>query len=128
MSFKGWLCGAIDIVSGATEVKTDVVGYQEIATDPANAGKIIIMTMPQIGNYGANSEDNVSADSRIAGMVVREMCYEPSNWRSEQSFPDFLKDRGIVALDDVDTRAVTLHLRANPNQSARIEPVAKEVC
>ena len=127
-TFDGWMCGAKGEASGPAFVKTDVVGYQEIATDPENAGRIIVMTMPQIGNYGANAEDRLSDGAPIAGMVVREMCYEPSNWRSEQSFPDFLAQNGVVALDGVDTRAVTLHMRENPGLNACIVATDKEVC
>jgi carbamoyl-phosphate synthase small subunit len=84
------------------------------------------MTMPQIGNYGANDQDFASPDARVAGLVVREMCFTPSSWRSTQSFPDFLAQRGIVALDGVDTRAVALYIRDNPGQVAKIMPVSCE--
>jgi len=126
-AFAGWRCGADGETSGPVKAKTDVVGYQEIITDPENRGTIIVMTMPQIGNYGVNSQDVTSPEVPIAGLVVREMCYEPSNWRSEQSLPEYLAAHGVVALDGVDTRAVTRYLRDNPEARARIEPVAKEV-
>jgi carbamoyl-phosphate synthase small subunit len=123
-TFDGWLCAAVGSDCGQTaypvEYNTAVVGYQELITDPVHKGKILVMTMPQIGNYGVNSGDNTSPEVQIAGLVVREMCYEPSNFRSEQSLPDFLKQHGVVALDGVDTRAVTLYLRDNPGQTARI--------
>jgi len=125
-AFSGWMCGAEGEASGVAEAKTDVVGYQEIITDSAHAGKILVMTMPQIGNYGVNPEFSTSSEVPIAGLVVREMCYEPSSWKSEQSLPDFLAENNVVALDGVDTRAVTLYLRDNPGATARIAPLAKE--
>ena len=120
-TFEGWMCGADKKSSGVADINTEVVGYQEIITNPLNKDKILVMTMPQIGNYGVNSQDVSSPDVVIAGLVVREMCYEPSNWRSERSLPELLKASGVAALDGVDTRAVTLYLRDNPGAAGRIE-------
>ena len=119
-AFTGWMCAARDEVSGVVECNTAVVGYQEIVTDPVNKGKILVMTMPQIGNYGVNSEDSTSPEVQIVGLMVRQMCFEPSNWRSEQSLPELLARQGVVALDGVDTRAITLYLRDHPGAIARI--------
>ncbi|MCL2024172.1 MAG: hypothetical protein FWG78_00090 [Coriobacteriia bacterium] len=106
-------------------VETALVGYQEIITDPANAGKIVVMAMPQIGNYGVNEEDihakAPSSQPTVAALVVREMCYEPSNFRATGTLPDYLGAAGVPALDGVDTRAVTIYLRENPGQKANIE-------
>ncbi|MCL2491726.1 MAG: hypothetical protein FWE87_03120 [Coriobacteriia bacterium] len=125
-AFEGWSCGTPREASGVVEFKTDVVGYQEIITDPKYSSKILVMTMPQIGNYGVNSEDSTSDEVPITGLIVREMCYEPSNYRSEKSLPQFLEERGIATLDGVDTRAVTLYLRDNPGSTGRIELMEKE--
>jgi len=86
-------------------------GYQEVLTDPSYAGQIVTMTMPHIGNYGVNGADMESRGVFAKGFVVREMCAEPSSWRSEQSLPAFLAEKGVVAIEGVDTRRLTRHLR-----------------
>jgi carbamoyl-phosphate synthase small subunit len=86
-------------------------GYQEVLTDPSYAGQIVTMTMPHIGNYGVNGADMESRGVFAKGSVVREMCHEPSSWRSEQSLPAFLAEKGIVAIEGIDTRRLTRHLR-----------------
>ena len=73
-------------------------GYQEVLTDPSYAGQIVTMTMPHIGNYGVNGADMESRGVFAKGFVVREMCDEPSSWRSEAALPEFLAERGIVAI------------------------------
>jgi carbamoyl-phosphate synthase small subunit len=121
------MCGAHGEASGAARIDTSVVGYVERITDPENADAILVMTMPQIGNYGVNNEDVCSGDQNAAGLVVREMCKQPSSWRSEQSLPAYLEQTGIVALDGVDTRAVTLYLRENPDAVGHIRPIEEVV-
>jgi len=90
-----------------------MAGYQEVITDPSYAGQIVTMTSPHIGNYGINGADMESRGVFAKGLVVREMCFEPSSWRSEQSLPDFLVEQGVVAIEGVDTRRLTRHLREN---------------
>lgn len=111
MVFEGWSCGASGEATGELCFNTSMTGYQEIVTDPSYAGQIITMTMPQIGNYGVNPEDSESRGIFARGMVVREMCFEPSNWRSTSSLPDFLKKHNVVAIEGVDTRQIVRHLR-----------------
>ena len=126
--FEGVFAGTSGEAQGEVVIKTDLVGYQEIITDPANAGKIVVMTMPQIGNYGVNVEDihpdATSPEPVIAGLIVREMCYEPSSFRATDSLPRYLDTAGIPALDEVDIRAITLYLRTKnleePGQTAKI--------
>ena len=86
-------------------------GYQEVLTDPCYAGQIVTMTMPHIGNYGVNGADMESRGVFARGFVVREMCAEPSNWRSEESLPEFLSRNEIVAIEGIDTRRLTRHIR-----------------
>jgi len=88
-----------------------MTGYQEVLTDPSYAGQIVTMTMPHIGNYGVNGADMESRGVFAKGFVVREMCDEPSSWRSEESLPAFLEARGVVAIAGIDTRRLTRHLR-----------------
>ncbi len=96
---------------GEIVFNTGMTGYQEILTDPSYYGQIVTMTYPLIGNYGVNSEDMESARIQVAGFIVRE--YQPfySNWRAEKSLGDWLKENNILAVEGVDTRALTRHIR-----------------
>ena len=109
--FSGVACGADGEASGELCFNTSMTGYQEVLTDPSYAGQIVTMTMPHIGNYGVNGADMESRGVFAKGFVMRDMCDEPSSWRSEQSLPDFLAARGVVAIAGVDTRRLTRHLR-----------------
>jgi len=109
--FRGWACGASGEAFGELCFNTSMTGYQEVLTDPSYAGQIVTMTMPHIGNYGTNGADMESRGVFAKGFVVREMCARPSNWRSEESLPDFLVRHGIVAIEGVDTRQIVRHLR-----------------
>jgi carbamoyl-phosphate synthase small subunit len=109
--FRGIACGAVGEAAGELCFNTSMSGYQEVLTDPSYAGQIVTMTMPHIGNYGVNGSDMESRGVFAKGFVVREMCAEPSSWRSEQSLPEFLAANGIVAIEGVDTRRLTRHLR-----------------
>lgn len=110
--FRGRSCGAPGEAFGEVVFNTSMVGYQEIVTDPSYAGQIITLTYPQVGNYGVNDADMQSAGTSLRGLVVRDMCHTPSNWQSTGSFPDFLRHQGIVAIEGVDTRALTLRIRS----------------
>ena len=121
--FYGRGCGAQGSAVGEVCFNTSLEGYFEVLTDPSYAGQIITMTYPQIGNYGIDLDDaqlscapGASSRPALRGMVVRDMCYTPSNWRSSISVPDYLKQRGIVAIEGVDTRALVRHLRDNGAQ------------
>lgn len=111
--FEGRSVGASGEATGELVFNTSMMGYQEILTDPSYAGQVITMTYPQIGNYGVNAEDVESRRPFCSGFVMRECCFEPSNWRATQSLPDYLRDNGIVAIDGVDTRRITKHLRTH---------------
>lgn len=109
--FKGTACAARGEVFGEICFNTSLTGYLEIVSDPSYAGQIITMTYPQIGNYGV-CEDDLQRDAlALRGLVVRDMCRKPSNWRSTISLPDFLKARNVVAVEGIDTRALTRHIR-----------------
>ena len=109
--FFGRSAGAEGETFGEVVFNTSMIGYQEIASDPSYAGQIVTLTYPQIGNYGINEKDMQASDLHLAGLIVHDMCYEPSNWQSVISFPDFLAERGVVAIEDIDTRALTLRIR-----------------
>lgn len=90
---------------------TNLSGYQEVFTDPSYAGQIVVMTAPMIGNYGVNDEDLESARPMVAGVVVRELSDRSSNWRATGTLPEWLAERRIPIVSDVDTRRLTRHIR-----------------
>jgi carbamoyl-phosphate synthase small subunit len=103
--------GASGTTTGEIVFNTSLTGYQEILTDPSYHGQIITMTQPHIGNTGCNPEDEESGRVWAAGFVVRGLSPVVSNWRASQSLPDYLAERGIVALSEVNTRALVRHIR-----------------
>lgn len=109
--FEGVAAGASGVGVGEAVFNTSMSGYQEILTDPSYAGQLVTLTMPHIGNYGVNIADMESATIQAAGLIVRSISEEPSNYRSETSLPDWLDDNDVVAITEVDTRALTRHLR-----------------
>ena len=119
-TFHGWSCGASGKVFGEICFNTSLEGYLEVITDPSYAGQIVVMTYPQIGNYGLNKDDYQSAHPALRGLVVRDMCYTPSNWRSTKSVPVFLQENNIVAIEGIDTRALVRHIRDHGAQRAVI--------
>ena len=107
----GRALGARGETFGEAVFNTAMAGYQEILTDPSYAGQVVVMTAPQIGNYGLNAEDPESARVRAAGFVVREAARRPSSWRAETSLHDALAAAGTVGIEGVDTRMLTLRIR-----------------
>ena len=110
--FEGRSFGAPAESYGEVVFNTSIAGYQEIFTDPSYAGQIVVLTNPQIGNYGANAEDNESRKPFIEGLVVREISPVASNWRSEEHAEHFLASHNIPVASGVDTRALVRHLRS----------------
>lgn len=110
--FTGISIGAEGEVDGEVCFNTSMTGYQEILTDPSYRGQIVVMTYPEIGNYGVNAEDVESNRPHLAGFVVREYSRTKSNFRAEQSLSDYLRQWGIVALEGIDTRALVRRLRS----------------
>ncbi len=105
--------GATGIKTGELCFNTAMTGYQEILSDPSYAGQIITFTFPHIGNVGANHEDVESTDARACGAVLREPITQPSNFRNDTHFDEWLKRHDLVAVCGVDTRSITRHLREN---------------
>ncbi|MEZ4641229.1 MAG: glutamine-hydrolyzing carbamoyl-phosphate synthase small subunit [Chloroflexota bacterium] len=105
--------GAVGTTTGEIVFNTSLTGYQEILTDPSYHGQIIIMTQPHIGNVGCTPEDNESDRVWAAGLIVRSLSPVVSNWRAVQSLPDYLAERGVIALADVNTRALVRHIRTH---------------
>src|SRR6202030_206851 len=109
--FEGRSFGAPAERAGEVVFNTAMTGYQEIFTDPSYAGQIVILTNPQIGNYGTNVEDNEASKAYIEGLVVRECSAIASSWRSDELAQTYLEKRGIPVITEIDTRALVRHLR-----------------
>jgi carbamoyl-phosphate synthase small subunit len=116
--FRGRSVGASGTIGGEAVFNTGMSGYQEVLTDPSYRGQIVTMTYPEIGNYGINPEDMESERAQAAGFVMRQCCDVPSNFRSRESLPEFLRRSGIIAIDGVDTRAITRKLRVSGAMNA----------
>jgi carbamoyl-phosphate synthase small subunit len=110
-TFLGESFGAQGETTGEVVFNTSLSGYQEVITDPSYKGQIVTMTYPLIGNYGINEEDSESERPQLEGLVVRELCPFPSNWRSQKTLGEYLKDFGVLGIQGIDTRALTKHIR-----------------
>src|SRR5579863_2534869 len=110
--FEGHSFGAPAERCGEVVFNTAITGYQEIFTDPSYAGQIVVLTNPQIGNYGANDSDSESVRPFIEGLAVREFSPVSSNWRSEETAQQFLASSGVPLITGIDTRALVRHLRS----------------
>lgn len=111
--FEGISVGAAGRAAGEVVFNTSLTGYQEVLTDPSYAGQIVTMTAPQIGNYGVADEDVESRGVQVSGFVMREASPVASNWRADGSLRDYLVRHGVVAIAEVDTRALTRVLRSS---------------
>jgi carbamoyl-phosphate synthase small subunit len=124
--FEGRSFGAPAERSGEVVFNTALTGYQEVFTDPSYSGQIVILTNPQIGNYGTTTEDNESARPYIEGLAVREFSSIASNWRSDREANDFLARAGIPVIDDLDTRALVRHLRTGGVMRGVLSSIEKD--
>ena len=115
--FHGVAFGAKKDALGEVVFNTGMSGYQEILTDPSYAGQFVTLTTAEVGNYGINPEDVESRGLFLSGLVISDLT-EPSNWRSEKSLDEYLRENGIPGIYGVDTRALTLHLREHGNRKA----------
>ena len=109
--FKGLSLGVPGTTIGEVVFTTGMTGYQETLTDPSYYGQIVTQTFPLIGNYGLNSVDYESRDVWLSGYIIREWCYEPSNFRSKTDLGHYLEAHNVVGIYDIDTRHLTKKLR-----------------
>jgi carbamoyl-phosphate synthase small subunit len=110
--FNGQSFGAAVTVTGEVVFNTSMTGYQEILTDPSYCGQLVTMTCPHIGNVGVNLDDIEANRLWAAGLIVREVSRQVSNWRASQSLPDYLRQHNLPGLTEVDTRALVRHIRS----------------
>ncbi|MBF2047274.1 MAG: glutamine-hydrolyzing carbamoyl-phosphate synthase small subunit [Elainella sp. C42_A2020_010] len=111
-AYRGWSFGAAGTTIGEVVFNTGMTGYQEVLTDPSYRGQIITFTYPELGNTGVNPEDEESDRPHVRGVVARNICARPSNWRSTESLPDYLRRHGIPGIYGIDTRALTRKIRS----------------
>jgi carbamoyl-phosphate synthase small subunit len=111
-TFRGWSFGATGTAIGEVVFNTGMTGYQEVLTDPSYCGQIVTFTYPELGNTGVNPDDDESQAPQVRGAIARNICHRPSNWRSTQSLPDYLKQHHIPGIYGVDTRSLTRKIRS----------------
>jgi carbamoyl-phosphate synthase small subunit len=120
--FDGVRLGSSELTLGEVVFNTSMTGYQEVLTDPSYTGQLVTMTYPLIGNYGVNHEDQESPAPRVSGFIVREASRLHSNWRSQGGLDEYLRANAITGIADVDTRALTRHIRAEGAMRGAIAP------
>ena len=121
--FEGLALGYEGETAGEVVFNTAMTGYQEVLTDPSYKGQIVTMTCPQIGNYGVTAEDDESRRIWAEGFIVKESSRLASNWRHQQALQEYLAHGRIVAIEGIDTRALTRHLREKGSQQGWISIV-----
>ncbi|MCE5191870.1 MAG: glutamine-hydrolyzing carbamoyl-phosphate synthase small subunit [Actinomycetia bacterium] len=125
-AFEGYSCGVPGETTGEAVFNTSMTGYQEVFTDPSYAGQIVTMTSPHIGNCGVNAADMESRGVFAAGFVMREMARVTSSWRAEESLGAFFERLGVIAIEGVDTRRLTRHIRERGAMRAVLSTVDLE--
>ncbi len=126
-AFRGQSFGAFGERGGEVVFNTSLTGYQEILTDPSYRGQIVVMTAPEIGNYGINDFDEESRMPQVEGFVVRESSEIHSNWRARKDLPQYLKENNIVGITEVDTRALTRHIRSAGAMRGMVSTIDRDV-
>ncbi len=125
-AFRGRAIGAEGEIFGEVVFNTSMTGYQEVLTDPSYKGQLVCMTYPHIGNYGVNEEDAESRRPWLEGFVIRELSPIASNFRSQESLDAYLKRHRVIAIDGVDTRALTLLLRQHGSMKAGLSTTEQD--
>ena len=128
--YRGVSFGAAGTVFGEIVFTTGVSGFQETLTDPSNFGQIVVQTFPSVGGYGVNKDDYASDRCHLSGYVVRGVTELPSNYKMTETLGQFVTEQGVVGIEDVDTRAITRHIRDFGSMNAMIstehlEPTAE---
>lgn len=116
--FRGQAFAGLEPCGGEVVFNTAMTGYQEVLTDPSYHGQIVVFTAPQIGNYGIHAEESESRKFRAAGVITRAVSQRPSHAAAVASLPEYLQENGAFGITDIDTRALTLHIREHGNLRA----------
>ncbi len=122
--FLGYAFGSTEKKVGEVIIQTGMTGYQEVLSDPAHANHIVVMSYPLIGNYGLNHDDFESIEPAVRGLVVREKCDLPSNFRSTESMDEYTHANDIPAIEGIDTRKLSRHIRNNGSMKGVIVPTS----
>jgi len=109
--YEGLAFGRFGDTYGEVVFTTSMSGYQEVLTDPSCKGQIVLMTYPLIGNYGINDEDFESYNIQVEGIIIKELCDHPSNWRCKKTLRQYMEENNIMGMQQVDTRQITQHIR-----------------
>ena len=112
-AYSGFSFGAMGTTLGEVVFNTGMTGYQEVLTDPSYRGQMVTFTYPELGNTGVNPTDDESAQPHVRGVIARNICMRPSNWRSTQSLQDYLKQHQVIGIYGIDTRSFTRKLRSS---------------
>ncbi len=112
-AYSGFSFGAVGTTIGEVVFNTGMTGYQEVLTDPSYRGQMVTFTYPELGNTGVNPTDEESAQPHVRGVIARNLCDRPSNWRSTQSLQDYLTQHSVVGIYGIDTRSLTRKLRSS---------------
>lgn len=118
--FYGKSFGSFGESIGEIVFNTSITGYQEILTDPSYSSQIVTLTYPLVGNYGINESDVESSRIQVRGLVVREACKYPSNFKAQKSIGEYLRENNIIGIEGIDTRALTRHIRLRGAMKAAI--------
>ncbi len=118
--FHGRAIGALGLSAGEVVFNTAMTGYQEILTDPSYARQMVTLTYPHIGNTGTNRNDAESDAIHATGLIIRDLPSLASNWRNEENLTDYLKRHNVIAISDIDTRALTRILREKGAQNGAL--------
>jgi carbamoyl-phosphate synthase small subunit len=110
--YQGFSFGAIGTTIGEVVFNTGMTGYQEVLTDPSYRGQIVTFTYPELGNTGVNPEDEESSAPHVRGVIARNICDRPSNWRSTQSLSSYLQQHNVIGIYGIDTRSLTRKIRS----------------
>jgi len=119
--FDGFSVGAEGETVGEVVFNTSHTGYHEILTDPSYAGQLVTFTVSEVGNYGIHLDDEQAGGAQAAGFIARRVCRTPSNWRSQESLPDWLKRQRVVGIEGIDTRKLVRILRTSGAQMGIID-------
>ena len=112
-AYPGFSFGALGTTIGEVVFNTGMTGYQEVLTDPSYSGQMVTFTYPELGNTGVNGDDEESDRPHVRGVIARNICQRPSNWRSSQSLPEYLTQHSVIGIYGIDTRSLTRKLRSS---------------
>ena len=112
-AYPGFSFGALGTTIGEVVFNTGMTGYQEVLTDPSYSGQMVTFTYPELGNTGVNGDDEESDRPHVKGVIARNICQRPSNWRSSQSLPEYLTQHNVIGIYGIDTRSLTRKLRSS---------------